>query len=129
MILDTTVIIDLMKGEEKISEKIKELQSKNITLFTTSINVFEIWQGVYDMENKERLNKINTLLDSIGIYLFDIPSSKVAGKIHSTLRKDGKIIDPEDSMIAGIAKLNNETLLTRNIKHFERIEDLKVESY
>lgn len=32
-------------------------------------------------------------------------------------------------MIAAISISNNETLITKNKKHFERIEGLKIETY
>ena len=43
-----------------------------------------------------------------------------------TLSEDANSID---CMIASIALLENEILLTRNTKHFTRISGLKVESY
>jgi len=91
--------------------------------------VFELWQGAEDISDKLKLEKIHSLLDSFGSFNLDVPSSKEAGSIHSELRKKGQVIDAADSMIAGIAKINNETILTRNIKHFSRISGLKVESY
>lgn len=39
------------------------------------------------------------------------------------------MIDPEDAMIAGIALLSNETILTKNVEHFSRIRNLKIETY
>ncbi len=39
------------------------------------------------------------------------------------------MIDPEDAMIAGIALINNESVLTKNVEHFSRIRDLKIETY
>ncbi|MBS3136929.1 hypothetical protein J4232_00725 [Candidatus Woesearchaeota archaeon] len=43
--------------------------------------------------------------------------------------KRGIPINPQDSMIAGIAIRNNESVLTRNTKHFERIDNLTIETY
>jgi len=39
------------------------------------------------------------------------------------------MIDIEDIMIAAIAIVNGEKILTRNSKHFKRIEGLEVEEY
>jgi len=41
----------------------------------------------------------------------------------------GSMVDPEDAMIAGIAKVHSERVLTRNRKHFQGIEGVNVESY
>lgn len=129
MILDTTALIDLLSGDFSIKEKIKKLYENNVALLFTSISVFEIWQGSEDIENKEKVEKIHSLLNSLNSFNFDIDSAKEAGSIHAKLKKKGQAIDPEDSMIAGIAKLNNETLLTRNVKHFSRVEGLGIEFY
>lgn len=129
MILDTSVIIDLIRGYAPVDEKIMELDTKNTPLSTTTISIFEIWQGTRDMEDKERIEKINKLLESINVFNFDLEAAKEAGIIHALLEKKGKGIEPEDSMIAGIAKINNETILTRDTKHFNRIEGIKVETY
>ncbi len=129
MILDTTAIIDLLRGSNAVINKIKELERKNIPLVITSISVFEIWQGTKDIADEGKMEKIYSLLESLGSLSFDIPAAEEAGSVHSHLKKEGKIIDPEDSMIAGIAKIHHETILTRNIKHFQRISGLKLESY
>ena len=41
----------------------------------------------------------------------------------------GEVIPPVDIMIGAIALENNEIVLTRNVKHFRRIPDLKVKTY
>ncbi|MFX1474794.1 MAG: hypothetical protein ACFFCO_04845 [Promethearchaeota archaeon] len=49
--------------------------------------------------------------------------------IYSQLIKEGHPIDPEDSMIAAIAIVHGETLLTKNPKRFSRVPGLKIEEY
>jgi len=39
------------------------------------------------------------------------------------------MIDLEDAMIAGIARVHGMKLLTRNLKHFQGIEGVNVEPY
>ena len=129
MILDTTAIIDLLKGDKNIEEKIKYLNENNVAFLFTSISVFEIWQGSEDVGNEEKLEKIRFLLNSFGSFDFNVLCAEEAGSNHPKLKLEGQIIDPEDSMIAGIAKINNETVLTKNAKHFSRIQGLKIESY
>ena len=129
MILDTSAVIDLLRDEQEIIKKVEDLDTKNIPISMTSISVFEIWQGLQDIMNAKKLEKIQFLLDSIGTFYFDTSTAKEAGHIHASLKNNGQIIDPEDSMIAGIAKFYKESILTKNTKHFGRIPGLKVESY
>ena len=128
MILDTTVIIDILREDSKAVDKIKEIQKSTDAILTTSITVFELWQGL-EIKDSKKKEKILTVLQSIGLLSFDFNSAKEAGNIYRELRKKGITIDAEDTMIAGIAKIHNETLLTRNVKDFRRIENLEVEGY
>ncbi|MFX1520042.1 MAG: type II toxin-antitoxin system VapC family toxin [Promethearchaeota archaeon] len=50
-------------------------------------------------------------------------------EILSTRFQMGKPIDLRDALIAGIALVNEYTLVTKNIKHFERITGLNVETW
>ena len=79
-------------------------------------------------QDRER-NKIDRILKGLPIISFDEDSAIEAGKIFAQKRKNGMLIDPEDSMIAGICSRRNEILITRNIKHFNDIESLRIESY
>lgn len=130
--LDTTFIIDLIKGKDEITTLENQLYEKNEQLATTAPTVIEIIRGIHlknitIKENEKR--KIEELLSSIEILTLDKESAKGAGKIHANLINRGEDIGLSDVMIASICIQNNETLLTRNIKHFERIKDLKIESY
>ncbi len=129
MILDTCFIIDLLNNQEDAVKKAKELEKRNTSLFTTSITVFEIWQGVADMSNKAKLDKINTLLEGLALLNLDCESAKIGGKIHSELYLQGRPIQPEDSMIAGICLNEKKVLLTKNQKHFERVKGLEINTY
>ena len=129
MILDTCFIIDLLNNQEDAVRKAQELERKNIPLFTTSITVFEIWQGVADMNNKNKLARINILLEGLALLNLDCENAKIGVGIHSELYTQGKPIQPEDSMIAGICLKERQKLLTKNKKHFGRIKGLELEIY
>lgn len=51
------------------------------------------------------------------------------GSIYDEKRKQGSTINPQDAMIAGIARSAGEKILTRNIKHFQGIENVSIDSY
>jgi predicted nucleic acid-binding protein len=52
--------------------------------------------------------------------------NRLSDALHVALKKSGTIIADMDLMIASIAIENNCTLLTNNLKHFERISELRV---
>ena len=51
------------------------------------------------------------------------------GELKAGLRKRGTPIDDMDIAIASIALTLGATVATRNVRHFERIEDLRYESW
>ena len=129
MILDSTAIVDLLRGNHEIINKLRALEKTNTPIDTTSVSVFEIWKGTSAISSKEEIDKIIYMLESISTLPLDAISAKEAGLIHARLKSTGMEVAPEDCMIAGIAKVNNETLVTRNIKLFSRINGLKIENY
>ena len=130
MILDTTFIIDFLKGQSDAVSKMDFLVKRDISFAITTPTIFELYSGLIFLDKPENeKNKIISLLKQQIILPLDKNGAEEAGIIDGTLLKNGFKIDPEDSMIAGIAKINNETILTRNVKHFSRISELKIESY
>jgi tRNA(fMet)-specific endonuclease VapC len=130
MIADTSFLIDIMKSDKEAIKKAEEIEKKGNTIAVTSISIFELFVGVsLSIKQDRERNKINTILKGLPIISFDEDSAIEAGKIFAQRRKDGSTIEPEDSMIAGICSRRNEILITRNIKHFNDIEGLRIESY
>jgi len=63
------------------------------------------------------------------VFPLDARDAFEAGKILGDLREGG-IIDVLDGMIGTIAVVNGcDTIITRNMDQFNRIPDLKVETY
>ena len=127
MILDSNFIIDLLKGDEKALNKSKEIVTNEV-IKTTSINSFEVLNGA-EFAGDDEKDIINNFFENIEVIEFDFNCSKKSAVIHSDLIKKGIEIDPEDSMIAGIALIHNEKILTKNVKHFSRIKGIEVVSY
>lgn len=130
MILDTTFVVDLMNNDSKAVEKLYNMSKNGDTIFITSLTVFELFSGLYRSKKPvEEKKKIVASLENQLILSFDNNSAEKAGEIDGNLIKEGKMIDPIDCMIAGIALGKKEKVLTRNIKDFGRINGLEVETY
>ena len=129
MLLDTTFVIDLLRNDPGAIKKAKELNDSGEDIFSSAITVFEVWQGAEDLKNQDKRDGIDALLSSLGLMALDVECAKEGGAIHSECYRNGVPIDPQDSMIAGIAKHHHQTVLTRNIRHFSRIRGINVERY
>ena len=127
MILDTTFIIDLFRGNEDAIRRAIQLDDARETVFITSVSVFELWQGL-DSKSAEKKKKLEEFVEMIGMLDLNAESAKVGGLVQSELVSKGEMIDPEDSMIAGIAIKHNHSILTRD-RDYSRIKGLKLETY
>ena len=130
MILDTSFLIDLLRGKDNnVKDRIDRLDKEFLIKGVTSISIMELWRGALQSTNEKEKKEINELLKSLLTFNLDENAAKEAAEIESELTKEGDIIDLEDIMIAGISKARNEVLLTRNVKHFKRIKGIKFEEY
>jgi predicted nucleic acid-binding protein len=126
MILDTDTISYFLRGEKKLKEKFMKHQDE---LSSTTINYAELIYGLKKRDNKNLLPKVELIFKNIKVYTFDKDASRVFGVLKALLSKKGTIIADMDLMIASIAIANDEVLISNNLKHFTKIEGLRVESW
>jgi tRNA(fMet)-specific endonuclease VapC len=99
--------------------------------FISTITISEI---IYGAEKSQRpdfhLNNLETiLLPAVNILSFDTKAAYVCGRIRAELEKRGTPLDLADLEIASIAIANNMTLVTNNVRHFERVPLLQYENW
>ncbi len=123
--LDTDILIDLLRGESKTVEEIKQLEDK-FELVTTAINLFELYYGAYKTGRERNIEAVKEVARRVEVLNLTEKSAEISGKILAELEKRGEAIDFRDVMIAGIVIENNITLYTRNVKHFKRIEGINL---
>ena len=127
--LDTTTIIDFLKGDKKAIDLIEKNRDR---ICTTEINVLETFIGIYckkTISEKEE-NYAKEFFNSVEILPFKKGTGIVAAKLIAELTKAGNKIGQNDCMIASIMLKNNcFEIMTKNAKHFSRIKDLKVIEY
>jgi tRNA(fMet)-specific endonuclease VapC len=107
-----------------------ELRRLGAKLTTTQLNAYELYHGCYDSAKPEKnLAIVKELLTWIDLLQLDDASCQEAGRIVSQLEADGTIIGDMDTIIAAIAIRHGETLMTRNLTHFEKVTRLSLESW
>lgn len=119
--LDTTELIDIVKGKAKLEEL--DIQ----TLVTTQINAFELACGG---ENDKDIFIIEDLIKSFPKKTIKTNDALLAGKINRELRHKGLSLGPRgprDLLIGSICINRKIPLKTQNKKHFERFKDYGLE--
>ena len=125
--VDTDFLIDILNDEPKVRNLVRELDD-NKEYFTTSISLFELLEGAHQL-SKKKLEADQLLLSRFHILEFNRFAADEAARIYADLRKKGKEIPMKDAMIAGIARVNGCSLITKDTYHFKRVPALKVISW
>ena len=125
-LVDSDILIYFLKGKQEVVEKLSCIPMDD--LYISRINYTELIYGAY---NSARINQnlkiIEPFLDNFKVLEFTQTSSLIFAKEKARLKKNGNIIADMDLMIASIAIENDCTLISNNIKHFERVQDLELE--
>ena len=125
--LDTDILIDHLRGDERATRQIEELENAGNLLSTTTINAFELYYGAQKTkEREENIGAVRQLLYRLLLLDFNERAAEKAGEIAARLEKDGDSVGFRDILIGATAITNDSELLTRNIHHFERIHDVRI---
>jgi len=129
VVLDTDILVGILRKNKDAENFLDRLERKNEKINTTVINAFELFEGALLYPGKDKDRSADILLRSMISYTFNGQASWTAAQISAELKKTGKIIDFLDLAIASIAISRGESVVTRNVKHFDRIKGLKIEKW
>jgi len=125
-LVDSDILIYFLKGKKEVIERLTQIS--NDDLYISRINYTELIYGAYNSSKiNHNLKVIEPFLEKFKVLEFTKVSSLIFAKEKARLKKNGNIIADMDLMIASIAIENSCTLISNNLKHFERIENLKLE--
>jgi len=127
--LDTNICIYLIREKSiKMLNRLRKIDTNDICI--SSITLSELEYGIQKSNFPER-NKLalTEFLVPLTILPYDDVAASEYGKIRNYLEKEGKIIGAMDLLIGAHALSLNLTLVTNNMKEFERIRKLKLENW
>ncbi len=127
-LLDTNICVFFLRGKLNLDHLIKQKGRENC--YISEITVFELRYGVENSENPTKSHKsVDTFVDGLSI----IPiygSIKRYAKEKVRLRKIGKPMHDEFDLLIGVTAIENKlTLVTDNIKDFERLNGIKIDNW
>ena len=127
-ILDTDTTVYWLKGDKDIEAKIIAVGLVNVR--TTILSCCELYYGAYKSRRIEQnIKAIEELKAKITVVHTSEKVDKIFGKIKADLEKQGTRLDDSDIFIASIVIAEQGTLVSNNVGHFQRIQDLHVENW
>jgi tRNA(fMet)-specific endonuclease VapC len=124
-LLDTNIVTFVLKNKpDYLRARFSEQHGR---LAISSVTLAEL---VYGAEASSRtdanLRNIEGLTARLDVLAFDEPAAHHTGRIRAELRRAGTPIGAYDVMIAGHARSRGLTVVTNNVREFERVPGLQV---
>jgi predicted nucleic acid-binding protein len=122
-LLDTTVLIAHLRGDEEITAFLLDLLAERHSLATSCVNVAEVERGIRPRERKAATDLLNRLR-----FLETTREAAVrAGRYQADFERRGRTLHTADALVAGTARAHGAILLTDNVSDFP-MRDIRVEA-
>ncbi|OGH20108.1 MAG: hypothetical protein A3D74_03435 [Candidatus Levybacteria bacterium RIFCSPHIGHO2_02_FULL_37_13] len=119
-LLDTDVLIWMLRGRKDIIEKVSQLKSVS-KLGISVITIAEVYQNIFPSELTETEEFINLHV----VFDVDFKAAKVGGLYWQQYSKKLKNLTLSDCLIAATANINDAILVSLNTKHFP-MKDIQI---
>jgi predicted nucleic acid-binding protein len=122
-LLDTTVLIAHMRGDDAVTSLLLDLLADRHLLGTSCVNVAEVERGIRPKERKAA----DLLLSRLRYLETTREAATRAGRYQAELGRRGVTIHTADALVAGTARSHGAILLTDNVGDFP-MRDIRVEA-
>lgn len=127
-LLDTDICIHALKRRN--ATLADAFSAHDGRMAVSDVTLYELYYGAerYD-DPGARIAIIESFAARLEVLAFDSRAALHAGNIRATLERRGQMIGAYDVMIAAIARSQGLVLVTGNVREFERVEGLRMESW
>lgn len=120
---DSDRVADFLKGRPDATALFRALLDDGMAI--SIITFAEVYEGIYFGQNRNRHEAVfRELVRGVRVIGINRSVAREFATIHGTLRMQGQLIPPSDVFIAATAIHYGPTLVTRNVRHFQRIPGL-----
>lgn len=125
-LLDTNSIIAILKGHAQFLKRLRQHQPQDVAV--SAIVAHELFYGAYKgQRTAENLTRIDAL--RFKMLEFDREDALHSCQLRAELASSGTPIGPYDVLIAGQAIARGLTLVSHNLREFQRAPGLQVEDW
>ncbi|MEM6768573.1 MAG: type II toxin-antitoxin system VapC family toxin [Bacteroidota bacterium] len=126
-LLDTDICIYFLQGKYNIGDHIQAVGPNQC--FISEISLLELMYGASKStkttKSMAQVKQVESLFQSIPIF----PCFPLFAKEKVRLQKEGNLIPDFDLLIGCSAIAHEMIMVTNNVKHLERISDIKLENW
>lgn len=132
LILDSSIVISAERRGETVEQLIERIigVTGDQQAALSAVGLTELVHGIYRAPTPEqrfrRESFVNELLADLTVYPFTKEAAMLAGKLEGEQQSRGVVIPLGDLLIGATALVLGYSVLTANVRHFQRIPGLSV---
>lgn len=130
--LDTNACIALINGSSLlVRRRFKDVLAAGSVVCVSTVALYELWYGVAKSAKRDyNTERVQAFLSGpINLLPFDDADARAAGEVRALLEQERRPIGAYDSLLAGQAVRRGITLVTANVREFERVDGLMWEDW
>lgn len=129
LLIDSSVFIALERRRQPLSV-LGMVAGQDEAVALAAITVSELLAGAYRADTPERRTRrqvfVASVLEVIPVFPFDIRVARTHARLWAQLAGIGQTIGAHDLLIAATALTYGYSVLTDNVREFQRVPDLEV---
>ncbi|NJL27113.1 MAG: type II toxin-antitoxin system VapC family toxin [Thermoanaerobaculia bacterium] len=127
-LLDTDIFSEVLKGiDQNVVAKAAAYRARFGIYTISTVTVMEVVKGFHKVGREQKIEEFLSRLPALELLTLDTRSAELAGRIYADLERTGQTIGRADPQIAGIALRHDLRLVTGNLSHYHRIQELGYE--
>jgi tRNA(fMet)-specific endonuclease VapC len=130
--LDTNACIALINGSSvPVRRRFKQALAEGSVVCVSTVAIHELWYGVAKSQKRDyNTERVRAFLSGpIHVLEFDDADARATGEVRAMLEQECRPIGAYDAQLAGQAVRRGFTLVTANVREFERVDGLQWEDW
>ncbi len=124
-LIDTDWIIDALNNQATAVNHLTDLAPEGLAV--SLISYGELWEGAKFARNPEReIYGLEAFLQGKDMLTLSVEIMRRFGDLRGALRQSGQSLSDLDLLIAATALEHDLVLVTRNVRHFQRVPGLQL---
>lgn len=131
VLIDASVLIGFERDRTAIEQRLAGREDEEF--FVSVITASELVHGVHRAKSPAVRSKrsafVEAVLSRFPLLSIDLPTARAHSQLWADLASTGNTIGPHDLWIAAACMAHGLTLVTGNVREFQRVPGLAVESW
>lgn len=128
-LIDTDILSLFFRNHPEVTDRFSAYLATHDKINISIITYYEILSGLKHRDANKKMALFLEFASTNSVLPLTESSVNISSQIYADMRRSGNPLDDIDILIAGVAIANDLKMVTRNRRHFGRINGLEVEDW